>query len=330
VSSFRYGVSLYSYTDDFGTVMTLDDAFDHVADTGSTGIEILGETSIPLYPEPPAAWLDHWFAQLDRYKLEPTNLACWVDTRIQLDRNMTVAEGTAQIAQDLRLAHQLGFRFIRPKFGVIDEELTPDPIWEGAVERNLDLAHQLDLVILPGGFSYGDYLRSGAMAARSPILDAVRRFAQRGGRVLGVCNGFQILTEAGLLPGALMRNRDLRFICRTVGLRVETTNSPFTARYAPGAVLEIPVAHHDGNFSADDETLARLEGEDQVAFRYCDAHERVDETTNPNGSRANIAGIVSDNRRVLGLMPHPENLVEPALGGTDGRALFESLLEALP
>lgn len=149
MTGFRYGVSLYSYTDDFGTVMTLDDAFDHVADTGSTGIEILGETSVPLYPEPPAAWLDTWFGLLDQHKLEPTNFACWVDTRIQIDRNMTVEEGAAQIAQDLRLAHRLGFKFIRPKFGVTDRELTPDPIWEGAVERSLDLAHQLGLMILP-------------------------------------------------------------------------------------------------------------------------------------------------------------------------------------
>nr|WP_221773713.1 TIM barrel protein [Novosphingobium piscinae] len=129
--------------------MTLDDAFDHVADTGATGLEILGETSVPLYPEPPAAWLDHWFAQLERYQLEPTNFACWVDTRIQLDRKLTVAEGAEQIALDLRLAHRLGFKFIRPKFGVIDYNLTPDPIWEGAVERNLDLAQALGIIILP-------------------------------------------------------------------------------------------------------------------------------------------------------------------------------------
>ncbi|GEO82905.1 phosphoribosylformylglycinamidine synthase subunit PurQ [Pararhodospirillum oryzae] len=196
--------------------------------------------------------------------------------------------------------------------------------------RETTLPAGLDLVILPGGFSYGDYLRSGAMAARSPILEAVRRFADQGGMVLGVCNGFQILTEAGLLPGALMRNRDLRFICRCVGLRVERTDTPFTTRYAAGAVLSVPVAHHDGNYTADDDTLARLEGEGRVAFRYCDAAGVVSDATNPNGSRGNIAGIVSENRRVLGMMPHPENLVEPALGGIDGRPLFESLLEALP
>ncbi|WP_041796028.1 phosphoribosylformylglycinamidine synthase subunit PurQ [Pararhodospirillum photometricum] len=203
----------------------------------------------------------------------------------------------------------------------------PEPtlVWH----RETTLPPGLDLVVVPGGFSYGDYLRSGAMAARSPILEAVRGFAAAGGPVLGVCNGFQILTEAGLLPGALMRNRDLRFICRTVGLKVGTTDSLFTRRYAEGQVLEIPVAHHDGNYSADEETLDRLEGEGRVAFRYCDAAGEVSGATNPNGSCRNIAGILSENRRVLGMMPHPENLVEPALGGTDGRALFESLLEAL-
>lgn len=149
MATFKYGVSLYSYTDDFGTVMNLDDAFDHVAGTGAAGIEILGETSVPLYPEPPVAWIDHWFKQLDEYQLEPTNFAAWVDTRIQIDRNMSVDEGAAQIAQDLRLAHRLGFKFVRPKFGVVDHDLTPDPIWKGAVERSLDLAHELDLVILP-------------------------------------------------------------------------------------------------------------------------------------------------------------------------------------
>lgn len=185
MTGFRYGVSLYSYTDDFGTVMTLDDAFDHVADTGSTGIEILGETSVPLYPEPPAAWLDHWFAQLDRYKLEPTNFACWVDTRIQIDRNMSVEEGAAQIAQDLRLAHKLGFKFVRPKFGVIDHDLTPDPIWEGAVERNLDLAHQLDLVILPEIHS--------PTPIRHPVTDAYVKFIERTGT-----KNFGLMIDTGI------------------------------------------------------------------------------------------------------------------------------------
>lgn len=185
MTGFRYGVSLYSYTDDFGTVMTLDDAFDHVADTGSTGIEILGETSVPLYPEPPAEWLDHWFAQLDRHKLEPTNFACWVDTRIQIDRNMSVEEGASQIAQDLRLAHKLGFKFVRPKFGVIDHDLTPDPIWEGAVERNLDLAHQLDLIILPEIHS--------PTPIRHPVTDAYVRFIERTGT-----KNFGLMIDTGI------------------------------------------------------------------------------------------------------------------------------------
>lgn len=173
MGGFRYGVSLYSYTDDFGTVMTLEDAFDHVADTGSTGIEILGETSVPLYPEPPVAWIDRWFALLEQYRLEPTNMASWVDTRIQIDRNMTVEEGAAQIAQDLRLAHRLGFRFVRPKFGVIDDELTPDPIWEGAVERNLDLAAALDVMILPEIHS--------PTPIRHPVTDGYIAFIERTG-----------------------------------------------------------------------------------------------------------------------------------------------------
>ncbi|CDO37953.1 MULTISPECIES: sugar phosphate isomerase/epimerase family protein [Novosphingobium] len=185
MASFRYGVSLYSYTDDFGTVMTLDDAFEHVADTGSTGVEILGETTVPLYPEPPAAWMDHWFAQLDRYKLEPTNFACWVDTRIQIGRNMSVEEGAAQIEQDLRLAHKLGFRFIRPKFGVIDHELTPDPIWEGAVERNLDLAAQLDLVILPEIHS--------PTPIRHPVTEAYVNFIERTGT-----KNFGLMIDTGI------------------------------------------------------------------------------------------------------------------------------------
>jgi phosphoribosylformylglycinamidine synthase len=201
----------------------------------------------------------------------------------------------------------------------------PTMVWHG----DADLPQGLDLVVLPGGFSYGDYLRSGAMGARSPILDAVKRHAEAGGYVLGVCNGFQILAESGLLPGALMRNRDLRFICRDVHLRVETADSPFTKAYEAGEIVRVPVAHHDGNFFADEQTLMALEGEGRVAFRYCDERGLAAEETNPNGSRDNIAGILSANRRVLGMMPHPENLVEPALGGTGGRPLFESITEAL-
>ncbi|SFZ80967.1 phosphoribosylformylglycinamidine synthase [Devosia enhydra] len=178
-----------------------------------------------------------------------------------------------------------------------------------------------DLIVVPGGFSYGDYLRSGAIAARSPIMQKVRERAEAGVPVLGVCNGFQILTEAGLLPGVLMRNASLRFVCREVKLSVENTDSVFTSGYRPGAVIRCPVAHHDGNYFTDDETLARIEGEGQVAFRYAQG-------TNPNGSRNDIAGVFNDRRTVLGLMPHPENLIENAHGGIDGRPLFEALLKA--
>ena len=185
-----------------------------------------------------------------------------------------------------------------------------------------------DLVVLPGGFSYGDYLRCGAIAGRAPIMDAVRAHAARGGLVLGVCNGFQILCESGLLPGVLMRNRDLRFICRMQHLRVERADTVFTRRYAQGQTIEVAVAHGEGNYEADEETIARLEGEGLVAFRYCDAAGAVTEAANPNGSTNAIAGIYSPARNVLGLMPHPENLIDPLVGGTDGRALFESLIAA--
>ena len=177
----------------------------------------------------------------------------------------------------------------------------------------------VDLIVIPGGFSYGDYLRCGAIAARMPVMDAIRRKADAGVHVLGVCNGFQILTEAGLLPGALMRNASLQFVCREVKLKVENANTAFTRNYSPGQVFRCPVAHHDGNYFADTQTLARLEGEGQVVFRYA-------EGTNPNGSVNDIAGIVNHAGNVLGLMPHPENLIESAHGGNDGRALFESVL----
>lgn len=180
----------------------------------------------------------------------------------------------------------------------------------------------LDLVAIPGGFSFGDYLRCGAIAARAPVMRAVVDFARRGGYVLGVCNGFQVLIEAGLLPGALMRNAGLRFVCRRVQLSVTAADSAFTAGYAPGQRITLPVAHHDGNYIADPRTLAGLAAEDRVAFRYVD---------NPNGSADDIAGILSPNRRVLGLMPHPERAVDPAHGGTDGLVLFRELaLAAAP
>ncbi|WP_395629443.1 phosphoribosylformylglycinamidine synthase subunit PurQ [Sphingorhabdus sp.] len=178
----------------------------------------------------------------------------------------------------------------------------------------------LDLIAIPGGFSYGDYLRSGAMAARSPVMQAVIAAAGRGVPVLGVCNGFQILTEAGLLPGALMRNAGIRFVCRTVGLTVENSQSMFTSGYSAGEKIHIPVAHHDGNFFADDATLDRLEGEGRVAFRYAEP---------VNGSARNIAGVLNDAGNVLGMMPHPERMIEAMQGGSDGRRLFEGLIREI-
>jgi phosphoribosylformylglycinamidine synthase len=192
----------------------------------------------------------------------------------------------------------------------------PVMVWH----RDAVLPDGLDLIALPGGFSYGDYLRSGAMSARSPVMQAVIAAAGQGRAVLGVCNGFQVLTEAGLLPGALMRNAGLDFICRDVSLTVENAHTMYTARYAAGSTVRMPVAHHDGNYVADAATLDRLEGEGQVVFRYAES---------VNGSARNIAGIINDTGNVLGLMPHPERLIEPAQGGTDGRAMFEALHAAL-
>ncbi len=185
-----------------------------------------------------------------------------------------------------------------------------------------------DLVVLPGGFSYGDYLRCGAIAGRAPIMDAVRAHAEEGGLVLGICNGFQILCESGLLPGVLMRNRDLRFVCRMQHLRVERTDTAFTSHYRQHQIIKVAIAHGEGNYEADQETLARLEGEGRVAFRYCDDHGVIGGEANPNGSVNDIAGIYSEKFNVLGLMPHPENLIDPLVGGTDGRGLFKSLAMA--
>lgn len=187
----------------------------------------------------------------------------------------------------------------------------------------------VDLVVIPGGFSYGDYLRSGAIAARSPIMDGVRAHVARGGKVMGVCNGFQIITEAGLLPGVLLRNASLKFVCRNVGLKVETSQSLFTSRYEQGQVLSIPVAHHDGNYFADERTLDELEANGQVAFRYCGPNGELGNGANPNGSARNIAGIFNRTKNVLGMMPHPENAIESLQGSTDGKALFQSMVEAL-
>ena len=192
----------------------------------------------------------------------------------------------------------------------------PAMVWH----RDTILPDGTDFIGLPGGFSYGDYLRSGAMAARSPIMRAVIDAAHRGVPVAGICNGFQVLTETGLLPGALMRNAGLNFVCRPVALTVANSQSLFTAAYRQGEEIRIPVAHHDGNFQADEATLDRLEGEGRVAFRYA---EQV------NGSARNIAGILNDSGNVLGMMPHPERMIEAAHGGTDGRRLFEGLLEAV-
>jgi phosphoribosylformylglycinamidine synthase subunit PurQ / glutaminase len=182
-----------------------------------------------------------------------------------------------------------------------------------------------DLVVLPGGFSYGDYLRCGAIAGRAAIMDAVRAHAGRGGLVLGICNGFQILCEAGLLPGVLLRNAGLKFLCREVHLRVEHSDSPFTRGYNAGQVIRVPVAHGEGNYFAEPETIARLEGEGRVLFRYSAPDGRLDPQWNINGSTHAIAGVVSERRNVLGLMPHPENHVEAAVGPTDGRGLFAGL-----
>jgi phosphoribosylformylglycinamidine synthase len=189
-------------------------------------------------------------------------------------------------------------------------------VWHG----DADLPERLDFIALPGGFSYGDYLRSGAMAARSPIMRAVVEAAGRGVPVLGVCNGFQVLTEAGLLPGALMRNAGIRFVCREAPLIVENSQTLFTSGYSQGQRIAVPVAHHDGNYFADEATLDRLEGEGRVAFRYAD---------DVNGSARAIAGVLNESGNVLGMMPHPERAIEPAQGGSDGRALFESAVKGL-
>jgi phosphoribosylformylglycinamidine synthase len=185
-----------------------------------------------------------------------------------------------------------------------------------------------DLVVLPGGFSYGDYLRCGAIAGRAHVMDAVRAHAARGGYVLGICNGFQILCESGLLPGVLMRNRDLRFICKRQFLRVERNDTAFTRAYATHQAIDVAIAHGEGNYEAHEETIKVLEGQGRVGFRYCNADGSVGGEANPNGSTNDIAGIYSEKFNVLGMMPHPENLIDPLVGGIDGRGLFESLMRA--
>ncbi|PKR60368.1 phosphoribosylformylglycinamidine synthase subunit PurQ [Thalassospira lohafexi] len=200
----------------------------------------------------------------------------------------------------------------------------PTLVWHGETELP-----NVDIIMVPGGFSYGDYLRCGAMAAKSPIMRAVADRASQGVTILGVCNGFQILTEAGLLPGALMRNASLKFICKNTHLKIENTTTRFTNQYGKGDVVDYPVAHHDGNYFADEDTLNRLEGEGRVVLRYCDANGAVDTETNLNGSQRNIAGIINEAGNVLGMMPHPENAIDPLHGGIDGRGLFKSMVEAV-
>ncbi|MGH6660940.1 MAG: phosphoribosylformylglycinamidine synthase subunit PurQ [Rhodospirillales bacterium] len=208
----------------------------------------------------------------------------------------------------------------------------PAMVWHGDAQLP-----KCDLIVVPGGFSYGDYLRSGAMAAHSPVMKDVVRKAKRGVPVLGICNGFQILTECGLLPGVLMRNAGLKFVCKDVHLRVETTATPFTGAYEKGQVIRVPIAHMDGNYFADDATLDELEGDGRVAFRYVwpdggpanGANPAANPLANPNGSVRDIAGILDQRKKVLGMMPHPERLADPALGGSDGRAMFDGLVKAL-
>ena len=199
-----------------------------------------------------------------------------------------------------------------------------DFIWH----RDTDLAGY-DAVIIPGGFSYGDYLRAGALARFSPVMNSVKEFAAKGNLVLGICNGFQILCEAGLLPGALIRNRELHFVCAHVNVRVESVNTPFTHELKPGSILSLPIAHAEGNYVCDEQTLAELHREDRIIFRYCDRDGQITDEANSNGSRDNIAGICNQKRNVLGLMPHPERACEDLLGSSDGREVFRSLAGTL-
>ncbi len=200
----------------------------------------------------------------------------------------------------------------------------PSMVWHGDAELP-----NSDLIVLPGGFSYGDYLRSGAMAAHSPVMREVVRRARAGTPVLGICNGFQVLTETGLLPGVLMRNASLKFICKEVDLRVERSDTLFTGAYETGELVRFAIANKDGSYFADKATLDRLEGDGRIAFRYCDPAGQVTADANPNGSRHNIAGIYNESATVLGLMPHPERMIDPALGGTDGSKMFAHLVETL-
>ena len=227
------------------------------------------------------------------------------------------------------------------KFGVIQfpgSNCDQDPFWvlEQVAKQPVTYlwheSHDLqncDLVIVPGGFSYGDYLRCGAIARFSPVMESVRKFAAGGGLVLGICNGFQILTESHLLPGALLRNAGLKYICKPVHLRVENAETPFTTACGKGQVLEVPIGHMEGNYFCDDATLEQLKRENRIVFRYCDARGDVTAAANPNGSRENIAGICNEGGNVVGMMPHPERAAEAAMGGTDGMKIFESVMKAV-
>ncbi len=216
------------------------------------------------------------------------------------------------------------FTILQSAWGVEDDTLNREhsvqKVWHG--EGTLP---GVDLVVLPGGFSYGDYLRCGAMAARSPIMREVKAHAERGGLLLGICNGFQMLTETGLLPGTLRMNRDLKFLCQDVNLRVEAADSPLTAGYKKGQVITVPIAHHEGNYFADEATLDQLDQNGQVAFRYCSAQGELTDEANPNGAARHIAGIFNARKNVLGMMPHPERHADDAVGNTDGLAMFTAL-----
>lgn len=203
--------------------------------------------------------------------------------------------------------------------------MNPEYVWH----EDTEIASGIDLIVIPGGFTYGDYLRVGAMAANSPIMNEISSFAQKGGFVLGICNGFQILCEAGLLPGTLMKNESLRFSCKDSLLRVERTDSVFTRNYTQGQVINIPIAHNDGSYFADEDALKQMDDKQQVLFRYCDAQGMIRPEANPNGSVQNIAGICNAGGNVVGMMPHPERHTDTQIGGTDGRALFESVLSSV-
>jgi phosphoribosylformylglycinamidine synthase subunit PurQ / glutaminase len=204
------------------------------------------------------------------------------------------------------------------------EGVEPVMVWHKETEFP-----KVDLIVLPGGFAFGDYLRCGAIAAHSPVMYEVRQRADKGVPILGICNGFQVLTEAGLLPGALLQNAGLKFLSKDVHLEVVTSQSLFTNRYEAGQTIRMPIAHHEGNYFADEDTLNRLEDNGQIAFRYCTEQGEVSAEANPNGAARNIAGIFNESKTILGLMPHPDRVADPALGGTDGKALFDGIAEAL-